>query len=148
MRPQRIELAPIGIIHSPYREKEDMPRQAIQSQEAGTLEIYREYEEGFQDIEGFSHLILLYYFHEERETRMLVRSYLEESIHGVFATRSPKRPNHIGISTVELIYREGNLLRIRGIDVLDQTPLLDVKPYVSKIDDRADARFGWLSHLW
>lgn len=143
-----IELFPIGIIHSPFREKEGMPLQPIRSQEAGVLEVFPDYEQGLQDIEGFSHLILLYHFHQEPQTRMLVKSYLEDSIHGVFATRSPRRPNHLGISTVELVQREGNLLRVFGIDVLDQTPLLDIKPYIPRIDDRAGARSGWLQHLW
>jgi len=148
MIPRLIELFPIGIIHSPFREKEGMPLQPIRSQEAGVLEVFPDYEQGLQDIEGFSHLILLYHFHQEPQTRMLVKSYLEDSIHGVFATRSPKRPNHLGISTVELVQREGNLLRVFGIDVLDQTPLLDIKPYIPRIDDRAGARSGWLQHLW
>ena len=148
MKAQEIELSPIGIIHSPFREKEGMPLQSVRSQEAGILEVFREYELGLRDIEGFTHLIILYHFHQEPETGLLVKSYLEESVHGVFATRSPKRPNHIGISTVELIGREGNLLRVLGIDVLDGTPLLDIKPYVPRIDDRAEARCGWLQHLW
>jgi tRNA-Thr(GGU) m(6)t(6)A37 methyltransferase TsaA len=149
MKAQEIEFSPIGIIHSPFREKEGMPLQSVRSQEAGILEVFREYELGLQDIEGFTHLIILYYFHREPETGLLVQSCLEESVHhGVFATRSPKRPNHIGISTVELIGREGNLLRVSGIDVLDGTPLLDIKPYVPRIDDRAEARSGWLQHLW
>jgi tRNA-Thr(GGU) m(6)t(6)A37 methyltransferase TsaA len=148
MIPRLVELFPIGIIHSPFREKEGMPLQPIRSQEAGVLEVFPDYEQGLQDIEGFSHLILLYHFHQEPQTRMLVKSYLEDSIHGVFATRSPKRPNHLGISTVELVQREGNLLRVFGIDVLDQTPLLDIKPYIPRIDNRAGARSGWLQHLW
>jgi tRNA-Thr(GGU) m(6)t(6)A37 methyltransferase TsaA len=148
MKTQEIELSPIGIIHSPFREKQGMPLQSVRSQEAGILEVFREYELGLRDIEGFTHLIILYHFHQEAETGLLVKSYLEESVHGVFATRSPKRPNHIGISTVELIGREGNLLRVLGIDVLDGTPLLDIKPYVPRIDDRAEARCGWLQHLW
>ena len=148
MKAPEIELSPIGIIHSPFREKEGMPLQSVRSQETGILEVFREYELGLQDIEGFTHLIILYHFHQEPETGLLVKSYLEESVHGVFATRSPKRPNHIGLSTVELIGREGNLLRVSGIDVLDGTPLLDIKPYVPRIDDRAEARSGWLHHLW
>jgi tRNA-Thr(GGU) m(6)t(6)A37 methyltransferase TsaA len=148
MKAREIELSPIGIIHSPFREKEGMPLQSVRSQEVGILQVFREYELGLQDIEGFTHLIILYYFHQEPETGLLVKSCLEESVHGVFATRSPKRPNHIGISTVELIGREGNLLRVSGIDVLDGTPLLDIKPYVPRIDDRAEARSGWLHHLW
>jgi tRNA-Thr(GGU) m(6)t(6)A37 methyltransferase TsaA len=148
MIPRLVELFPIGIIHSPFREKEGIPLQPIRSQEAGVLEVFPDYEQGLQDIEGFSHLILLYHFHQEQQTRMLVKSYLEDSIHGVFATRSPKRPNHLGISTVELVQREGNLLRVFGIDVLDQTPLLDIKPYIPRIDNRAGARSGWLQHLW
>jgi tRNA (adenine37-N6)-methyltransferase len=148
MKAREIELCSIGVIHSPFREKEGMPLQSIRSQEAGILEVFREYELGLQDIEGFSHLFILYYFHQESDTGLLVKSYLEESVHGVFATRSPKRPNHIGISTVELVGREANLLRVLGLDVLDGTPLLDIKPYVPRIDDRAGARSGWLQHLW
>jgi tRNA (adenine37-N6)-methyltransferase len=148
MKAKEIELSPIGIIHSPFRAKDGTPLQPVRSQEAGILEVFREYELGLRDVEGFSHLIILYYFDREPETGLLVKSYLEDSVHGVFATRSPKRPNHIGISTVELVGREGNLLRVLGIDVLDGTPLLDIKPYVPKIDDRAGARSGWLHHLW
>ena len=148
MKAKEIELSPIGVIHSPFRAKEGMPLQPVRSQEAGILEVFREYELGLQDIEGFSHLIILYYFHQESETGLLVKSCPEEGVHGVFATRSPKRPNHIGISTVELIGRERNLLRVSGIDVLEGTPLLDIKPYVPRIDDRAEARSGWFQYLW
>ncbi len=148
MNPRQIIISPIGIIHSPFQEMDETPLQSIRSQALATLEIFQEYEPGLQDIEGFSHLIILYFFHREGQTRMMVKSYLEESIHGVFATRSPRRPNHIGISTVELIGREGNFLRVSGIDVLNGTPLLDIKPYVPKIDDRPGARSGWLQHLW
>lgn len=148
MNPRQIIISPIGIIHSPFQEMDGTPLQSIRSQTLATLEIFQEYEPGLQDIEGFSHLIILYFFHREGQTRMIVKSYLEESIHGVFATRSPRRPNHIGISTVELIGREGNFLRVSGIDVLNGTPLLDIKPYVPKIDDRPGARSGWLQHLW
>jgi tRNA (adenine37-N6)-methyltransferase len=148
MNPRQMIISPIGIIHSPFQEMDETPLQSIRSQALATLEIFQEYEPGLQDIEGFSHLIILYFFHREGQTRMMVKSYLEESIHGVFATRSPRRPNHIGISTVELIGREGNFLRVSGIDVLNGTPLLDIKPYVPKIDDRPGARSGWLQHLW
>ena len=148
MNPRQMIISPIGISHSPFQEMDETPLQSIRSQALATLEIFQEYEPGLQDIEGFSHLIILYFFHREGQTRMMVKSYLEESIHGVFATRSPRRPNHIGISTVELIGREGNFLRVSGIDVLNGTPLLDIKPYVPKIDDRPGARSGWLQHLW
>jgi tRNA-Thr(GGU) m(6)t(6)A37 methyltransferase TsaA len=148
MNPKYITISPIGIIHSPFQEVEGTPLQPVRSQALGTLEVFPEYGPGLQDIEGFSHLIILYLFHREGQTRMIVKSYLEESIHGVFATRSPRRPNHIGISTVELIGREGNFLRVLGIDVFNGTPLLDIKPYVPKIDDRPGARSGWLEHLW
>lgn len=148
MKSTKIVLFPIGVIHSPFREREGMPIQAIRSSAAGTLEIFPEYEEGLQDIEGFSHLIILYCFHRETETTLLAKPYLVETLHGVFSTRSPKRPNHLGISTVELNRREGNLLHIQGVDVLDQAPLLDIKPYVPRIDDRAGARTGWLKDLW
>lgn len=96
MKHRLIELFPIGIIHSPFREKEGMPLQPIRSQEAGVLEVFPDYEQGLQDIEGFSHLILLYHFHQEPQTRMLVKSYIEDSIHGVFATRSPQETKSPG----------------------------------------------------
>ena len=136
---------PIGIIRSPFREKGEAPIQATLSQAEGSVEVYPEYAGGLQDIEGFSHITLLYWFHRSEGYRLLVRPFLDQVKRGLFATRHPARPNPIGISTVELLGREGNRLRVRGIDVLDGTPLLDIKPFVPAFDQRQGARVGWLS---
>jgi tRNA-Thr(GGU) m(6)t(6)A37 methyltransferase TsaA len=139
-----LSLHPIGIIHSPFREKSETPIQAAFSQAEGTVEVYSEYVAGLQDIEGFSHIILLYWFHQSDGYRLLVRPFLDQQERGVFAVRYPARPNPIGISVVELVGREGNQLRVRGLDVLDGTPLLDIKPFVPAFDHREGTRIGWL----
>lgn len=141
---KKIELKPIGIIHSPYKTTKDMPIQASRSKAIGKVEIFKEFEDGLKDIEEFSHIILVYFFHKSNRYSLLVKPFLDECLHGVFATRHPNRPNHIGISIVELLERKGNVLKVRGIDTLDNTPLLDIKPYVPKFDKRENVKFGWL----
>jgi tRNA-Thr(GGU) m(6)t(6)A37 methyltransferase TsaA len=149
------KLKPIGIIRTPYKKDRDAPYQAYKSEDVGEIEVFKEYEEGLKDIEGFSHLIILYEFHksikrsvkkehylESRE--LLVKPYLDDVPRGVFATRSPNRPNPIGLTVVELLERKGNILKVKGIDMLDGTPLLDIKPYVPKFDKREKVRIGWL----
>lgn len=136
---------PIGVIRSPFCEKGEMPIQATLSQAEGSIEVYPEYAAGLQDIEGFSHITLLYWFHRSEGYRLVVRPFLDQVKRGLFATRHPARPNPIGISTVELLGREENRLRVRGIDVLDGTPLLDIKPFVPAFDHRQGTRVGWLS---
>ena len=141
----RITLEPIGVIHSPYEKKEDIPIQGVFKPEgAGTIEVFKEYEEGLQDVEGFSHLVILYYFHKSKDFCLLGKPFLEDNLHGIFAIRSPNRPNHLGVSVVRLLERKGNLLKVGEIDVFDRTPLLDIKPYVPKFDERKDVKIGWL----
>ena len=139
-----MEIKPIGIIHSPYKTKEEIPIQAYLSDEEGEVEVFREYEDGLKDIEGFSHIIIVYIFHKSKGYSLHIKPYLDMNLKGVFATRHPNRPNHIGISTVKLLQRKQNVLRIKGMDVVDNTPLLDIKPYIPKFDEREDVRYGWL----
>ena len=140
----KIELDPIGIIHSPCKIKEDIPMQAYLSEEVGEIEIFERYEEGLKDIDRFSHIMILYIFHKSKGYSLLVRPFMDESLRGLFATRHPNRPNPIGISVLRLLEREGNLLKISGLDILDGTPLIDLKPYVPEFDVRKEARSGWL----
>ncbi len=140
----KIEFKPIGIIHSPYKTKEDVPIQAYRSEDVGEIEMFKEYEEGLDDIEGFSHIMIVYIFHKSKGYSLHVRPFLDPSLRGLFATRHPNRPNPIGISTVRLLERKGNILKIKGMDVIDGTPLVDIKPYVTRFDERKEAKFGWL----
>ena len=140
-----IRYKPIGVIHSPFIEPKGVPIQsAVACDVDGTIEILPEYVEGLKDVEGFSHIILIYHFHLSRESTLLVRPYLDDQERGVFATRSPSRPNAIGLSTVRLLRIEGNLLYVKDVDVVDGTPLLDMKPYVPEFDARHADRIGWL----
>jgi tRNA-Thr(GGU) m(6)t(6)A37 methyltransferase TsaA len=134
---------PIGVIHSPFTEKEKTPIQASRSQAVGQVEVYPEFAEGLKDIESLSHICLFYVFHESRGYQLQVKPFLDDREHGIFATRYPYRPNPIGFSIVRLLSRERNMLTVEGIDVLDGTPLLDIKPYVPDFDHRTDVRAGW-----
>ena len=136
-------LKPIGVIHSPFLKKSQVPIQASRSKAKGTLEIYPEYIEGLQDLEGFSHIILLYIFHKSSGYSLLVKPFLDDQLHGLFATRYPLRPNPIGLSIVRLETRYGSMLDVEGVDVLDGTPLVDIKPYVPEFDERSNTRMGW-----
>ena len=138
-----ILLRPIGVIHSPFTEKTGIPVQPFHSDEMGWIEVDKEYERGLRDLEGFSHIILLYSYHTG-ETRLEVKPVLGSRIHGVFATRDLRRPNHLGLSVVRLVERKGNILRIREVDVLEGSPLLDIKPYIPRFDVRGGCRIGWL----
>lgn len=135
-----------GTIHSPFTDLEGMPIQPAGAKEAiGTVVIDPTYEAGLQDMEGFSHLYLLYHFHRAAPMRLKVVPFLDSREHGIFATRSPSRPNPIGLSIVELLEVRGNRLTVRGIDVLDGTPLLDIKPYIEAFDRVEESRSGWLA---
>jgi tRNA (adenine37-N6)-methyltransferase len=134
---------PIGVIHSPFLEKEGMPIQSARSQATGVVEVFPKYAQGLQDVEGFSHLILLYVFHRSQGFSLLVKPFLDDQGRGLFATRYPARPNPIGISVVRLLARRENLLEITGEDMLDGTPLLDIKPYVPDFDAFSEVRAGW-----
>ena len=136
-------MRPIGVIHSPFVDKGQTPIQPSRSQAVGHVEVYPEYAEGLQDIEGFSHIILLYVFHRSDGCVLHVKPFLDDQLHGLFATRYPYRPNPIGLSVVQLRARRQHSLEIVGVDVLDGTPLLDIKPYVPEFDAATDTRVGW-----
>jgi len=142
---EKISYKPIGIIRSPHKDPRGTPIQpTAASGIPGQVEILSEYAGGLQDLDGFSYVILLYHFDRVREMKLKVRPFLDKIFRGVFATRAPSRPNPIGLSIVKLVRIEGNLLHIEDIDVLDGTPLLDVKPYVDRFDGRDSERQGWL----
>jgi len=136
-------MRPIGIIHAPFTEKSKTPIQAARSQAIGYVEVLPEFSDGLQDIEALSHIYLLYAFHESSGYKLQVKPFLDDQEHGIFATRYPYRPNPIGISIVKLLSRETNILTVEGIDTLDGTPLLDIKPYVPDFDLRTNVRTGW-----
>jgi len=141
----RIEYQQIGIIHSPFHEPEGTP---IQPQGAagvqGTVEVFPEFAQGLQDLDGFSHIILLYHFHRSTGFTLLVTPFMDSVRRGVFATRAPKRPNAIGLSIVRLNKLHNQTLHIENVDIVDGTPLLDIKPYVPAFDHNAAIRIGWL----
>ncbi len=137
---------PIGVLHTPFREAVGMPIQPSGAAGiCGVAEIFAEFEPGLQDLEGFSHLILLYHFHRAPAPRLQVTPFLDAELRGVFATRAPTRPNAIGLSVVRLARREGATLHLEAMDMLDGTPLLDIKPYVPEFDSAAAERIGWLA---
>ena len=139
-------MQPIGMIHSPFTDKTQTPIQPSRSPAVGRVELYPEFSEGLQDIEGFSHIILLYVFHCSAEYTLRVKPFLDDQWRGLFATRYPCRPNPIGLSIVRLLARHDNALEIEGVDVLDGTPLLDLKPYVPEFDIKTDVQTGWYQH--
>ena len=139
-----LEVKQIGVIHSPFKTKEEAPIQPYRSNFIGKVELFDDYAEGLKDIEQFSHIILVYYFHKIDRELLTVKPYLDDKEHGVYATRHPHRPNHIGISVVRLLARDKNILTVEGIDIVDGSPLLDIKPYVSAFDKRDNVRNGWL----
>ncbi len=136
---------PIGYVHSPYKESSAIPRGLGARHEAeGDLEILREFEQGLADIEGFSHLYVLWAFDRSEGFDLIAHPPTDgKRPHGVFATRSPRRPNPIALTVVELLRRDGNSLHVRGVDMLDGTPILDIKPYLSSIPEE-NLRRGWL----
>jgi tRNA-Thr(GGU) m(6)t(6)A37 methyltransferase TsaA len=140
-----IEYRPIGTIHSPFKDLAGMPIQPSSDLSAsGTVEIFPEFVPGLKDLDGFSHLILLYHLHRAGPSKLEVTPFLDSKKHGIFATRAPTRPNPIGLSVVSLISIEANILRVDNLDILDGTPLLDIKPYIPEFDYQPQARIGWL----
>ena len=141
----KIQLRAIGIIRSPFQDVKGMPIQSAGASDVqGRVIVDTLFEEGLTDIEGFSHIILIYLFHRSEGHQLLVKPFLDDALHGVFATRAPRRPNPIGLSIVELIKRQKNVLHIRGVDVLDNTPLLDIKPYIPHWERDSEIKIGWL----
>ena len=140
-----IAFRPIGVIRSPFHGPEGTPIQPAAAEGvAGRVELLSRYAGGLQDLDGFSHILLLYYCHRAGPPSLRVRPFLDDHEHGVFATRAPARPNAIGLSVVRLVGIEGSVLEVRDLDILDGTPLLDIKPYVPAFDVRRSARAGWL----
>ena len=140
-----ITFHPIGVIHSPFKDLLAMPIQPSGEASApGTVEIYPDYTAGLKDLQGFSHIILIYCLHKVSRMQLTVVPFLDSEPHGVFATRAPVRPNPIGLSVVPLQKIEGNILFVDQLDVLDGTPLLDIKPYVPEFDEKVNVRIGWL----
>jgi tRNA-Thr(GGU) m(6)t(6)A37 methyltransferase TsaA len=141
----KIEFTPIGVIHTPFKTTENMPIQPAAGQGIeGTVEVFRKYQPALQDLDGFSHIILLYHLHLSKSFKLKVVPFLDTEPRGLFATRAPRRPNPIGISMVQLDRIEKNILYIRNVDILDGTPLLDIKPYVPEFDSPEKIRIGWL----
>jgi tRNA-Thr(GGU) m(6)t(6)A37 methyltransferase TsaA len=140
-----IPFVPIGTIHTSFTDITGMPIQPTGARGIrGSVEIYTEYAEGLRDLKGFSHLILIYAFHRCLSYQLTVVPFLDTTPRGVFATRAPRRPNAIGLSTVRLIEVKGTTLVVEDVDILDGTPLLDLKPYVPAFDSYPDASSGWL----
>lgn len=140
-----ISYTPIGYFKTPFHALEDMPIQPTGAQGVeGTIEIVADYVEGLKDLDGFSHVIVLSHLHKSSGFKLTVRPFLDNSPHGVFSTRAPKRPNSIGFSIMRLKSVVGNIVTLEGADVLDGTPVLDLKPYVADFDNCDADRFGWL----
>ena len=151
-----LTLEPVGIIRSEHRDHAQTPIQPVCAEGSpGRVEVFPQFAEALDDIEGFSHLHLIYWLHRAAEvvssvagpSPLKVAPYLDDVPRGVFATRTPVRPNPIGLSLVRLLERRGNVLVVEGLDVLDGTPLLDIKPYVEKFDLRVDTRGGWTDRV-
>lgn len=141
----KITMHPIGVIHSPYKEPRDIPIQGIFKPDVEAwVELKKQYCSALKDLDEFSHAILLYHFHRSTVEQLQGRPFLEDDEHGIFAIRSPHRPNHIGLSVVKVRSIEGNKLYFSQVDVLDGTPVLDIKPYVKYFDARDDVVSGWV----
>jgi len=144
----KIEYTPIGIIHSPHTNPEGMPIQPSSAKSVkGNVEIFEPFAPGLKDLDGFSHIILLYFFHRSEGYQLETVPFLDTKSHGIFATRAPKRPNPIGLSIVRLNRMNDRTLYIENIDVLDNTPLIDIKPYVPKFDTQTNVKTGWLEDI-
>ena len=141
----KITYTPIGIIHSPFNDLSEMPIQPTSESSAdGHLEIYPEFAKGLKDLGGFSHIYLIYHLHKSPPAKLEVTPFLDKEPHGIFATRAPRRPNPIGLSLVKLIRVDGNLVYVEEIDILNGTPLLDIKPYIPQFENTNQVSVGWL----
>jgi len=142
---ETITYSPIGTVHSPLESSAGAPIQPHASDVEGTVEVFPEFADGLKDLDGFSFVILVCHMNRSSGYSLTVKPYLDDTPRGLFSTRAPRRPNSIGISTVELAGIDGNVLKVRGLDILDGTPLLDIKPFVPEFDNRGTgASIGWL----
>ena len=141
---KKITLNPIGIIHSPFKEIVGTPIQSVFSKEGeGTIEIFPEFTQGLKDLDGFSHIILIYHFHKSKGYQLLCRPFLDDVQRGVFAIRTPRRPNPVGFSIVRLREIRGTIINVSSLDILDETPLIDIKPYIPQFDAPKASKLGW-----
>lgn len=141
----KIIYQPIGIIHSPHKDPKGTPIQPTAAEGIqGWIDVFQEFTEGLKDLNGFSHVILLYHFDRVQKMKLKVKPFLDDKLRGIFATRAPVRPNPIGLSILRLVSIDGARITIEDVDILDGTPLLDIKPYVDKFDVRASEKQGWL----
>ena len=138
-----ITLTSIGVIHSPFTDSSQAPIQSSRSTTVGSVEVFPQFVAGLRDLEEFSHIFLLYLIDCSQGYNLQVKPFLDDREHGVFATRYPCRPNPIGLSIVHLLRVEGNHLDIEGVDMLDGSPLLDIKPYIPEFDIRKNVQTGW-----
>ena len=142
---KQITYVPIGIIHSSFKEPKGTPIQPPGARGVeGSVEVFPEYLEGLKDLDGFSHIILIYHFNLAKRPSLLMKPFMDDEPHGIFAIRAPSRPNPIGISVVRLVKIEGTVLYVEDVDIIDGTPLLDIKPYVPEFDTPEVERRGWL----
>jgi tRNA-Thr(GGU) m(6)t(6)A37 methyltransferase TsaA len=141
---EKIDFQPIGIIHSPHKELAKIPIQPVFCQGIeGKIILDTQNIEGLKDLDGFSHIYLFFYFNKSQKTCLQVKPYLSDEKHGIFATRAPHRPNKLGMSLVRLLRIEENILYVSDLDILDGTPLLDIKPYIQRFDSRDTSKSGW-----
>jgi tRNA-Thr(GGU) m(6)t(6)A37 methyltransferase TsaA len=143
---ESIQFKIIGLIRSPFKSPQNVPIQPAGAKGIkGRVILKKEYQAGLKDLAGFSHIILIYYFHLIQDFSLIVKPYMDKYPHGIFATRAPKRPNPIGLSIVRLLGIQDNILEIEDVDIVDNTPLLDIKPYVPEFDQREKIEIGWLT---
>lgn len=141
----KIIINPIGIIHTPFEDVKNMPIQPIAAEGIfGQIEVFPQFVDGLKDLEGFSHITLLYHFHKIEGFELEVIPFMDNQPHGIFSCKAPKRPNAIGVSTVKLVKIEGNILHIEQPDMLNGTPLIDIKPFYPRYDNRENVAIGWL----
>jgi tRNA-Thr(GGU) m(6)t(6)A37 methyltransferase TsaA len=144
MKTREITFCSIGIVHSPHKNLSETPIQPVFCEGVrGTVIINPEYSDGLLDLDKFSHIYLFYYFHQSKDIKLILKPYLQDKNHGIFATRAPCRPNPLGFSVVRLLSIKKNILYIEDVDILDGTPVIDIKPYVKRFDSRDNVRSGW-----
>ena len=136
----------IGIVHSTFKKPNGTSIQPNNNEDIATIEVFSEYAEGLKDLDGFSHIILIYHFHLLNKTELMTTPFMDTIPHGIFATRSPARPNKIGLSVLKIKKIDKNIVTVSGIDVVDGTPILDIKPYVPQFDSVETQKIGWLKN--